>query len=111
MSQTGFEDVVIEWLKKLDAGQDELKHEVVAHQSLTERTLQQATLTNGRVAKNHDRLLSLEDWRKHVDGVERDRKVRGDERRRWGHYILAALKSEIFRWCIVAIGVAWAWVQ
>lgn len=52
-----FEQLVIETLKQHTQAFDEVKHEVVAVGSVAQRTLEQATRTNGRV-NGHDEALA-----------------------------------------------------
>lgn len=88
-----FQTVVIATLQRLEKGQDELKSEAVALASLQEsrwnslqktadESLAQGKLTNGRVSRNDERLLSLEAWQREVLQREHDREVERQQRER-----------------------------
>lgn len=49
MSETAFEQLVIEQLRVLARGHEEIKEEIVAVGMVSQQTLTQATRTNGRV--------------------------------------------------------------
>lgn len=86
--QSAFEQLVIETLKQHTQAFDEVKHEVVAVGSVAQRTLEQATRTNGRVnghdvalAAMLDRLESLESRNRDADLVASARKEQRQEDR------------------------------
>lgn len=110
MSEPGFESIVIEWLKKLDAGQGELKEEVVANQAISERTLLQATKTNGRVD-------ALEDTVAYLQGLQHDAEVSNAARQQQRQEVKAAafgvvraLDNKIVTGIILLLLLAAGWI-
>lgn len=115
--QNAFESLVIDRLKELAAGQDlmtasvsELKDEIVAVGSTAERTLNQATKTNGRVDALEATVALLKSFHHDADLVAATRKEQVEEVKAKAFGLVRALDHPIVTGAIIAALGLVGWV-
>ncbi len=114
--ETAFERLVIEQLTQLQRGHAEIKAEIVAVGTVAQRTLEQATRTNGRVdaleterERVFERIDALEDRNQAADIASRARQQQRQEDR---EKVRGALDTAKAAWplalaVLIGAGVIW----
>lgn len=116
--QSAFEQLVIEQLGQLQRGHAEIKAEIVAVGTVSQRTLEQATRTNGHVAEHEaairrlfERLESLEDREHDADVAENARRAQRQEDREKVRTALDTVKDAWPLAAALVLSVATVWAM